>query len=601
MGLIINFFKMIKIRKFFSVFVLGISGLSFVSCVDSSYDMSKDIDLTMGLGSNGLALKLGNTENIFLKDILEIDNSEIIDTTANGLYYLEKTGNTSLEEFVNPMNFSLSKVDLSSDVELINYEKLTGSASGAGVPLSPADSPIDSYAEGNSSISFDIDGQNDVRYVHTVVPSAGSNSYRISMNVQQSSGLKFGLKSVKNLKVIFPDEIFFNGLRNTHVMEVADMNFSTLQTSFDLPPIYVDSLVSEETPLGLEINPDGTASMNKPVKMVGDFEFALMDNCVFNESDHVNVVMTIYLGSVDTKTVTGVFDPKIEPEIEPMEISEDLPDFLKDEEVTLKVKNPTFYVNVEGNDLPLPCDFSGTLRSYLDGAQTGSVRIPANGEMAAVEKHTNTSFYFSQEDTPWDYPSVDGGAKDYVVENLSSLIEKIPDYIEPDFRNGQIKAQADRLNTLELGRYYRGNISYKVLVPFQFNENLVIVYNDSIDDMNDDLRDYEADGILITADAVNTIPLDLDMEVTPLDLHGNRIDELVVTTTRVNASSSEEAPQKIEIDIVATQRSAVSRLEKLLLRIKSTSPATGELYSGEYLRLSDIRLRLKGQIVGNFN
>lgn len=592
---------MVKIRKFFSVFILGVAGISLVSCVDNNYDLSEDIDMTIGLGSNGLALKLGNTENIFLKDMLEIDNSEIIDTTSAGLYYLEKTGNTELEEYVNPMDFSFGEVDLSSDVELIDYEKLTGSTSGPGVPLSPANASILSHADGNSMITFDIDGQDDVRYIHTVVPSEGSNTYRISINVQQASGLRFGLKSVKNLKVIFPDEIFFNGLKNTHVMEVDDMSFSTLQTSFDIPPVSLDSLVLNDTPLGLEINPDGTASFSKPIKMLGDFEFALMDNCVFNEGDHVNAVMTIHLGRVDSKTVVGVFDPEIEPEIELIEISDDLPDFLKDEEVSLKVKNPTFYVRVEGNELPIPCLFSGTLKSYLNGAKKSEVKVPANGEMADVETHALSSFYFSQENTPWDYPTIDTGAKDYTVGNLSSLIEKIPDYIEPDFKNGQIKASTERLSTIDFGKYYRGNIFYKVLVPFQFNENLVIVYNDSIDDMNGDLKDYEADGLLITADAVNTIPLDLDLEVTPLDVKGNRIDELVVNTTRVNASSDEDAPQKIEIDIVATQRSAVSRLEKLLLRIKSTSPATGELYSGDYLRLSNIRLRLKGQIVGNFN
>ena len=41
-------------------------GLPLTACVDDSYDASKDIDMTMGLGSQGLQLKLGNTENIML-------------------------------------------------------------------------------------------------------------------------------------------------------------------------------------------------------------------------------------------------------------------------------------------------------------------------------------------------------------------------------------------------------------------------------------------------------------------------------------------------------------------------------------------------------
>lgn len=50
-------------------------GLPLTACVDDSYDASKDIDMTMGLGSQGLQLKLGNTENIMLADLLEEDEN----------------------------------------------------------------------------------------------------------------------------------------------------------------------------------------------------------------------------------------------------------------------------------------------------------------------------------------------------------------------------------------------------------------------------------------------------------------------------------------------------------------------------------------------
>ena len=60
-------------------------GLPLTACVDDSYDASKDIDMTMGLGSQGLQLKLGNTENIMLADLLEED--ENLKTDAQHTYY----------------------------------------------------------------------------------------------------------------------------------------------------------------------------------------------------------------------------------------------------------------------------------------------------------------------------------------------------------------------------------------------------------------------------------------------------------------------------------------------------------------------------------
>lgn len=39
-------------------------GLAATSCVDDSWDLDGEMDMTMQLGTEGLALKLGNSENI---------------------------------------------------------------------------------------------------------------------------------------------------------------------------------------------------------------------------------------------------------------------------------------------------------------------------------------------------------------------------------------------------------------------------------------------------------------------------------------------------------------------------------------------------------
>ena len=67
-------------------------GLLLASCTDSDYDLSKDIDLTMGLGSQGLALKLGSTQNVYLRDFFTVDDSEMLDTLGSGMYYLIQDG-----------------------------------------------------------------------------------------------------------------------------------------------------------------------------------------------------------------------------------------------------------------------------------------------------------------------------------------------------------------------------------------------------------------------------------------------------------------------------------------------------------------------------
>ena len=76
-------------RILFSGALCAGAALMLTSCLDDSYDLNK-VDLTMGLGSDGLAVTLGNTEDIMLNDILDTDESVKLD--ANNLYYLREFG-----------------------------------------------------------------------------------------------------------------------------------------------------------------------------------------------------------------------------------------------------------------------------------------------------------------------------------------------------------------------------------------------------------------------------------------------------------------------------------------------------------------------------
>ena len=55
------------------------------SCMDDSYDLN-NVDLTMGLGSDGLSVTLGNTEKIYLGDLLDLDESVKLD--GENTFYL---------------------------------------------------------------------------------------------------------------------------------------------------------------------------------------------------------------------------------------------------------------------------------------------------------------------------------------------------------------------------------------------------------------------------------------------------------------------------------------------------------------------------------
>ena len=65
-----------------------------------------------------------------------------------------------------------------------------------------------------------------------------------------------------------------------------------------------------------------------------------------------------------------------------------------------------------------------------------------------------------------------------------------------------------------LGKTYRAKADYSVFVPLEMEEGFTIIYRDSTNSMEDDLKDYTAEGIQLKTIAENTIPLDLTLSVT---------------------------------------------------------------------------------------
>ena len=135
--------------------------------------------------------------------------------------------------------------------------------------------------------------------------------------------------------------------------------------------------------------------------------------------------------------------------------------------------------------------------------------------------------------------------------------------------------------------------------------------------MNKDLKDYEADGLVVTANIFNAVPLDLTATVIPVDVKGRVISEIVVSEANVApaqpksvlANEAEVTATGVETPVQITMKltdpKALKRLDVLRLRIQAAGTQTAGqkavLSSLQYIKVKDIRLKLKGQIVADFN
>ena len=607
------------------------AGAAFLltSCIDDSYDLNK-VDLTMGLGSEGLAVKFGNTEKILLNDILETDDNVKVDGT--NLYYLVESGSTNINMEVNTFTTSINDTKLNMNTPVLVYADVKQAVEAAGYPINGDEKlPIKSgfsisgHAEGDEQVSFNVKDVQDVSYINYL--DIEDADVTLNLNTANSpAGMPFDVQKLENLKITIPEclHVKEGSLAEGWTLGKASDGKTTLtctSMTYSSPKIcsmLLDKVVLNRAPKNNQVTfTDDELTMH----MEGKVTFGASRNFDMGKNDVASVRLDIAIGNqqgtsleklLTVKQVTGKFTPAIDPAIDPINISESLPDFLKDEEVEIDVANPTLRFKSDFTSIPVGVDLSGKVTSeYTDKTKNKTITLPKQ----SFDENTNNIVYYYQGNKPYDPEGLPATYKSAKVDNLGTLIKKLPEQINVDLKNGQV-AVKDKEYTIELGKKYAADAHYNVFVPFEFNKGLTIVYRDSTKSMNDDLKDYGAEGIRVNGTAQNAIPLDLLVTLEALDVDGKPIPGITFTTARVSAGSGEsfinsngepewkvtETPLEIEANL--SDPKLLSKVDKLVFKVNAANEETTQshkLISTQYLRVANIKLRLKGAVTANFN
>ncbi len=566
----------------------GLMSLLFLgSCsVDNAYDLSKDIDLTMALGSNGLALKLGNTEKMYLRDIIKTDDSSLLDTITSdvhtSLYYILKRGSSSFDVNVSIIApFDINPISARTNDLFIARQDIPG-----------ANFYKDTLASAKSNVTITI--QNIpavVKEIHTIPLD---NAYvTIQLSTDNS---KFKIASYTNLKLKFPAFVKSSSFNSAQEYIVSGTS-PTITIPIQKLELPVDGSFGHKV-LNGQIQQEGEVAVE------GNIRLATNGTVDLSSGEAVKGLFNVIFSKISPQEITGLVDPALSVNIDPMQIRSELPDFLKDDAIRFSVTNPTIKFSFGGRDLPFPLLFKGILESRINRQAIASVAIPQTGRVSIPKGITSVS-YFSQTATPFDPYGVEASANKEIVPNLSSLITRLPEQIAVDFNDGKVIADQSVEHSIRLGQNYEVDVNYQVLIPFQFDKDLRIIYNDSVVGMNKDLKDYQAEGATITATVLNTIPLGLVVEIIPYDINGKVISEIAVESATI-ASGSLDAPKQTEISVrfSPTAPAYVSKIEQLRFKFTASASnlATGEmLLSSQYVQLNNLRIKLNGKIITNFN
>lgn len=599
------------------------SALVLSSCIDDSYDLDK-VDLTMGLGSDGLSVTLGNTEKIRLGDLLDLDESVKLD--GKNTFYLVEDGNTNFDVKVDKVHTNLNSTTLKTNEKVLSYEKARQQLASLGISIPtggvlpiPAGQSFTSGAEGDESIDFKVNGITGISHINTLYlqsNNGGIPKVALSITEKRSSpNIKFGVSKLEKMSITLPEFMHVTHLsngwtRNGRVITCASMDY---HMGTPICEVTFDEASLNATPVNgeLQLTPE---QLN--IHMKGNVTFKSTAAFSMGEHDYADVELNINMGNegLDVYKVKGVFNPEINPENSVIDIKESLPDFLTDDAVVIKASNPTIRFDANLSSIPVGVQLGNESQGrHIElTAEKGTEQKSVNLPYATIENGKVNTIYYYQGSSPYDPAGqLIAGAQQKATPNLGTLIEKLPDQITVKMDDHRLEVKNQEY-TVELGRNYNATVNYNVFVPFTFDKGFTIVYNDSTDSMNDDLKKYAAKGIEIKAEAQNAVPLDLIVGIEAKDVNGQVIDGIKFNDVTVPAGPDTYDDQNepiattapITLEATLADEKLLSKVDKLIFKVHAADNdelQSKTLVSTQYLRLATIKLRLKGGVTADFN
>lgn len=555
-------------------------GSMTTSCVDSSFDFDKDFDWSINTGY--LAFPVGKTDTIFLDDIIEIDEGDdlqiVPDADGNGVageYHLIKDGEIDRAS----ANVRMATVDGSTThIDPITAADESSVVSPSGMITTQISQTGDVKAD-----AADIDDAlKELGSLKAAAPTA------LTLNIKLEGNLNFSTIS-GNLKVKFPSFLVFN---DPAVNANNEIQIPCSELQLNVPYVRTLQLTGYHFDGGLPVV-NNEIHLNEQVVITGETNVQLPSGGQVGSGVKLQIVPTVLLADMSVDEATGIIQPEIDATKTSVEIS-NLPDFLNDDETSLSVSNPVILFSAV-NPLNAPVDLTGKmLGKKEDGTLiSGSeVKFGAGSTDPILLQPGSNLIALSRLGTGGP-----AGSQNIAVANINNLIAKIPDVVEVEM---QPAVSYDKYYSIRLGHDYEVSGNYNIDIPLSFEEGLNIVYTDSADDLNSDLKDLDFDEAAVEFDAVNTIPLELEVKaenVTPLDINKQPLSDIKVEVEGGIAASADgktSTRQTLLIKMTEQVKGAMSRLDAIRFRVTAVpGQAIGiTLRSDQWMQLENIKVKV---------
>lgn len=576
------------------------AGFLVTGCTNDDYDFDQ-IDATMGFGGGELEIPASSTMNIPLSDILELEENGSVKIAANGDYLFQLTGTdaTTASPQISPIHLTSRSYNHTITLPTSSAAKGTRAAGTHLSFVSPKQQMFiynGTDAAVKSLKSAEVNGEIVLNVNLTLggLSSAITKLDKVTLTLPgylqilpQVTGNGNGVSKVNGSKITVKDVSTSDDLRLT--IKAKKLDFANQN---DYGKVVFGN--------------------NGSITMDGYFDLGIEAYVTGVPTSALSIGANVTVNDIYLKSATGIFDPEINiSSLGDVSVT-GVPDFLSEDGVRADLDNPQIILSIK-NDMDAAAKVSAKVISTKNGQNLATVQLP---EMHIYKTSVTpvTKICICRHKTA-ELTAQYGAANVYEVSNLATLINKhIPDHVQ--ITNVEAKADLSQEMTIEFGHNYKVEPSYEVYAPLAFAEGAVIEYADDFDGWNDDLDELElAEGtyLRLTADAQNLVPATLIVEATPLGVNGADISNQIEVnikqgTVKASADGVTAATSPLEIELREKVKGALQKLDGLSYKVKGKASHDGTIVTGinlnsekHTLKLENIKVKLVGKVIGNFN
>lgn len=555
----------------------------------------------MGFGGGELEIPASSTMNIPLSDILELEENGSVKIAANGDYLFQLTGTdaTTASPQISPIHLTSRSYNHTITLPTSSAAKGTRAAGTHLSFVSPKQQMFiynGTDAAVKSLKSAEVNGEIVLNVNLTLggLSSAITKLDKVTLTLPgylqilpQVTGNGNGVSKVNGSKITVKDVSTSDDLRLT--IKAKKLDFANQN---DYGKVVFGN--------------------NGSITMDGYFDLGIEAHVTGVSTSALSIGANVKVNDIYLKSATGIFDPEINiSSLGDVSVT-GVPDFLSEDGVRADLDNPQIILSIH-NDMDAAAKVSAKVISTKNDQNLATVQLP---EMHIYKTTVTpvTKICICRHKTA-ELTAQYGAANVYEVSNLATLINQhIPDHVQ--ITNVEAKADLSQEMTIEFGRNYNVEPSYEVYAPLAFAEGAVIEYADDFDGWNDDLDDLElAEGtyLRLTADAQNLVPATLIVEATPLGVNGADISNQIEVnikqgTVKASADGVKAETSPLEIELREKVKGALQKLDGLSYKVKGKASHDGTTVTGinlnsekHTLKLENIKVKLVGKVIGNFN